>query len=79
MKNLLPASLPALALLALGGCATSGALTSTTENDGVYYSSSDHTTAAAAYTAIAHLFDRADPRPYAMTLSISIVDNNEYR
>ncbi|MGI4833091.1 MAG: hypothetical protein ACRYFK_06465 [Janthinobacterium lividum] len=44
MKNLLTATLPALALLALGGCATSGALTSTTEGDGVYYSSADKTT-----------------------------------
>ncbi|QKG58466.1 hypothetical protein GKZ68_18615 [Hymenobacter sp. BRD128] len=53
MKNLLTATLPALALLALGGCATTGALTNSTENDGVYYSSSDHTTTtvprAAAY------------------------------
>lgn len=48
MKNLLTATLPALALLALGGCATSGALTTSTENDGVYYSSSDRTTAVAA-------------------------------
>lgn len=48
MKNLLTATLPALALLALGGCATSGALTTSTENDGVYYSSSDHTTAVAS-------------------------------
>lgn len=48
MKNLLTATLPAMALLALGGCATSGALTTSTENDGVYYSSSDHTTAVAA-------------------------------
>jgi hypothetical protein len=46
MKTLLTATLPALALLALGGCATSGALTTSTETDGVYYSSSDHTTAA---------------------------------
>jgi hypothetical protein len=48
MKNLLTATLPALALLALGGCATSGALTTSTENDGVYYSSSDRTTAVAS-------------------------------
>jgi hypothetical protein len=47
MKNLLTVPLPALALLALSGCATSGALTTSTENDGVYYSSSDHTTAVA--------------------------------
>ena len=50
MRNLLNATLPALALLALGGCATSGALTSTTETDGVYYSSKDHTTAASSAT-----------------------------
>ena len=47
MKTLLTAYLPALALLALGGCAGTTALT-TSENDGVYYSSSDHTTAIAA-------------------------------
>ncbi|RZK63111.1 MAG: hypothetical protein EOO59_00670, partial [Hymenobacter sp.] len=46
MKNLLTATMPALALLALGGCATTGAI-STTENDSVYYSSADHTTVAA--------------------------------
>ncbi|RYY19217.1 MAG: hypothetical protein EOO36_06285, partial [Cytophagaceae bacterium] len=45
MKNLLTATLPALALLALGGCATTGAVTST-EDDGVYYSSKDRTTVA---------------------------------
>lgn len=47
MKNLLSATLPALALLALGGCASTGALTTSTETDGVYYSSKDHTTAIA--------------------------------
>lgn len=46
MKTLLTAYLPALALLALGGCAGTTALT-TSENDGVYYSSADHTTAVA--------------------------------
>ena len=47
MKNLLVPYLPALALLALSGCAsTSGLVTS--EDDGVYYSSSDHTTAVAS-------------------------------
>lgn len=44
MKNLLTALLPALALLALGGCAGTSALTSS-EDDGVYYSSKDRTTA----------------------------------
>ncbi|WP_046243629.1 hypothetical protein [Hymenobacter terrenus] len=44
MKNLLTACLPALALFALGGCAGTTALTSS-EDDGVYYSSKDHTTA----------------------------------
>lgn len=44
MKNLLTACLPAVALLALGGCAGTSALTST-EDDGVYYSSKDRTTA----------------------------------
>ena len=46
MKTLFNTALPALALLALGGCATTGALSST-ENDDVYYSSKDRVT----YTA----------------------------
>ena len=54
MKNLLTATMPALALLALGGCATSGALTTSTETDGVYYSSSDHTTAVASPAQVAY-------------------------
>lgn len=49
MKNLLTAFLPALALLALGGCAGTAALTST-EDDGVYYSSKDRTTAVVRAT-----------------------------
>ena len=44
MRNLLTACLPALALFALGGCAGTSALTSS-EDDGVYYSSKDRTTA----------------------------------
>jgi hypothetical protein len=43
MKKILTATLPALALLALGGCASTGAISST-EDDGVYYSSADRTT-----------------------------------
>ena len=46
MKKLLTASLPALALLALGGCAASRSV-ATTEDDGVYYSRQDRTTAVA--------------------------------
>ena len=45
MKKILTATLPALALLTLGGCATTGAVSST-EDDGVYYSSADRTTVA---------------------------------
>jgi hypothetical protein len=45
MKKILTATLPALALLALGGCASTGAISST-EDDGVYYSSADRTTVA---------------------------------
>ncbi|WP_035566574.1 hypothetical protein [Hymenobacter sp. IS2118] len=44
MKNPLTALLPALALLALGGCASTSGL-ATSEDDGVYYSSKDRTTA----------------------------------
>ncbi|HLK98616.1 MAG TPA: hypothetical protein VK364_12670, partial [Hymenobacter sp.] len=43
MKNYFPTLLPALALLTLGSCAGTTALSST-ENDGVYYSSQDQTT-----------------------------------
>ena len=46
MKKLLTASLPALALFALGGCAASHSV-ATTEDDGVYYSRQDRTTAVA--------------------------------
>lgn len=46
MKKLLTATLPALALLALGGCTASRSV-ATTEDDGVYYSSHDRTTAVA--------------------------------
>ncbi|GAB3853612.1 hypothetical protein GCM10028822_22570 [Hymenobacter terrigena] len=44
MRNLLTACLPALALFALGGCASTSGLVSS-EDDGVYYSSKDRTTA----------------------------------
>jgi len=44
MKNSLTAFLPALALLALSGCASTGAI-ATSEDDGVYYSSKDRNTA----------------------------------
>ncbi|GAA4016965.1 hypothetical protein GCM10022408_33140 [Hymenobacter fastidiosus] len=43
MKKILTAFLPALTLLTLGGCASTSHLTST-EDDGVYYSSADRTT-----------------------------------
>ncbi|UOQ54268.1 hypothetical protein [Hymenobacter cellulosivorans] len=43
MKSILNTVLPAMALLTLGGCASTSALTST-ESDGVYYSSKDRTT-----------------------------------
>ncbi|OWP64645.1 hypothetical protein CDA63_02485 [Hymenobacter amundsenii] len=46
MKKHLPAFLPALALLTLGGCATTSNL-ATTENDGMYYSALDRVTAPA--------------------------------
>ncbi|UOQ73489.1 hypothetical protein [Hymenobacter cellulosilyticus] len=43
MKSIFNTVLPAMALLTLGGCASTSALTST-ESDGVYYSSKDRTT-----------------------------------
>ena len=55
MKNYFPLILPAFALLALGGCATSSGLVTSTENDGVYYSSKDKTTmTASAQQALAY-------------------------
>jgi len=47
MKNKLTTLVPAVALLALSGCAGTSGLTSTTESDGVYYSSKDKTTQTA--------------------------------
>ncbi|UOQ75518.1 hypothetical protein MUN84_12535 [Hymenobacter sp. 5516J-16] len=49
MKKLFPSVLPAMALLTLGSCAGTSALTSTTETDGVYYSQ-DRTTAVQTTT-----------------------------
>ena len=61
MKNLLTACLPALALFALGGCAGTSALTSS-EDDGVYYSSKDRTTAVVrAVPAPASASEEANP------------------
>ena len=61
MKNLLTACLPALALFALGGCAGTSALTSS-EDDGVYYSSKDRTTAVVrAVPAPANASEEANP------------------
>ena len=50
MKKLLTAVLPALALFALGGCAGTSTIASS-EDDGVYYSSKDRTTAVARASA----------------------------
>ena len=52
MKKILPSLLPALALLTLGGCASTSYLT-TTENDGMYYSASDKVVAAVPVGATA--------------------------
>ena len=61
MRNLLTACLPALALFALGGCAGTSALTSS-EDDGVYYSSKDRTTAVVqAAPAPAYASEEANP------------------
>ncbi|MCB2409182.1 YgdI/YgdR family lipoprotein [Hymenobacter lucidus] len=58
MKSILNTVLPAMALLALGGCATTSALT-TTEGDGVYYSSKDRTTYNAPARTTAAVQDAA--------------------
>ncbi|WP_460576092.1 hypothetical protein [Hymenobacter coalescens] len=50
MKHIPATLLPALALLTLGGCATTNGLT-TTEPDGIYYSSKDRTSAVATAAA----------------------------
>ncbi|TGE15664.1 hypothetical protein [Hymenobacter elongatus] len=63
MKSLLNTVLPAMALLALGGCASTSALT-TTESDGVYYSSKDRTTYNAPASATASV-QRQEPQPAA--------------
>ncbi|MBF9222855.1 hypothetical protein [Hymenobacter ruricola] len=61
MKNLLTALLPAMALLALGGCASTSAI-ATSEDDGVYYSSKDRTTAVvSASPAPASTDEAANP------------------
>jgi hypothetical protein len=52
MKKILSTLLPAFSLLTLGGCASTAGL-STTESDGVYYSSSDRTTQSAPAVAAA--------------------------
>lgn len=59
MKKILPPLLPALALLTLGGCATTSTL-STTENDGMYYSSAADRVTAPAPVASAAAQDQAD-------------------
>jgi len=66
MKNLLTAVLPALALFALGGCASTAALTST-EDDGVYYSSKDRTTAVVSAPAPANTSEEANPDYHGST------------
>ncbi|MFD2722104.1 hypothetical protein ACFST9_25520 [Hymenobacter monticola] len=58
MKNTLTALLPALALLALGGCASTAGL-ATSEDDGVYYSSKDRTTAVVAAAPVPANADEA--------------------
>jgi len=55
MKKYSTLILPAFVLLTLGGCATSSGLVTSTENDGVYYSSKDQTTlTASAQQALAY-------------------------
>lgn len=51
MKTYLTSCLSAVALLTLGSCASIPAVTST-ETDGVYYSSKDRTTENPAYAAV---------------------------
>jgi hypothetical protein len=76
MKNPLTALLPALALLALGGCAGTAALSSS-EDDGVYYSSKDQTTAiVSAEPAPATADEAANPDYNGNAASSSSNQNN---
>lgn len=72
MKHIPTHLLPALALLALGGCATSNGLT-TTEPDGIYYSSKDRTTEVAAVSTANQATD------YAATDDPNAVGNPDYQ
>lgn len=60
MKKLIHSVLPALTLLTLGGCAGTSAL-STTESDGVYFSSKDRVSAPVAAPSAASQADAANP------------------
>lgn len=72
MKHIPTHLLPALALLALGGCATSNGLT-TTEPDGIYYSSKDRTTEIASVQAANQSAD------YAASDDPNAVSNPDYQ
>ncbi|RYU78411.1 hypothetical protein [Hymenobacter persicinus] len=79
MKKILTAFLPALSLLTLGSCATTSQLTST-EDDGVYYSSKDRTTQNA--TASIASYGQQDTQPDRGTDANAGTDeavNPEYR
>lgn len=73
MKRLFPSVFPAVALLTLGGCAGTSALTQTTESDGVYYSSQDRVTAPAVETA-----STAGPEGTSTTEDSGDVANPDY-
>lgn len=72
MKHIPTTLLPALALLTLGGCATTNGLT-TTEPDGIYYSSKDRTTAVATVATAEQAAD------YAATDDPNAVANPDYQ
>jgi len=63
MKTLINTALPALALLALGGCATTGAISST-EPDDVYFSSKDKVTYAAPAAGTSYQSSGYQPNGY---------------
>jgi len=63
MKTLINTALPALALLALGGCATTGAVSST-EPDDVYFSSKDRVTYAAPAAGTSYQSSGYQPNGY---------------
>jgi hypothetical protein len=76
MKTLINTALPALALLALGGCATTGAVSST-EPDDVYFSSKDKVTYAAPAAGTGYQSSGYQPNGYGSATTQTQVPASE--